>query len=155
MSTATTLNTTLEISSSEFRHQEHIPNRYTCEGDGINPPLAIQNIPEKAKSIVLIMEDPDAPGKIFDHWLVWNIPPKETIEEDSIPGKVGKNSRGKTGYTAPCPPSGTHRYFFKMYALDALLHLEDGADKKTITEALGDHVLAYGELIGLYKKQKQ
>jgi Raf kinase inhibitor-like YbhB/YbcL family protein len=144
----------LNITSPEFTHGGNIPVDYTCEGVGKNPPLNIRDIPKEAKSLALIMDDPDAPGKTFDHWVVWNIPPQETIKEGSIPGDVGKNSRGENRYTGPCPPSGTHRYFFKVYALDALLELEKSADKKRLEQALQNHILAYGELVGNYKKLK-
>lgn len=144
----------LNISSPEFSQGGNIPVDYTCEGSGKNPPVNIKDIPKETKSLVLIVEDPDAPGKTFDHWVVWNIPPQETIKEDSIPGEVGKNSKGENRYTGPCPPSGTHRYFFKVYALDTLLEIKNSAGKKIVEQALQNHILAYGELVGNYKKQK-
>jgi Raf kinase inhibitor-like YbhB/YbcL family protein len=104
--------------------------------------------------MVLIVDDPDAPGGVFDHWTVWNIPPTEVIGEGTVPGITAKNSRGEPRYTGPCPPSGTHRYFFKVYALDAMLELDEGADKKMVEQALHNHVIAYGELIGLFQKHK-
>jgi Raf kinase inhibitor-like YbhB/YbcL family protein len=143
---------TLTITSPAFEHEGHIPMKYSCEGQDINPPLTIKGIPEETISLALIMEDPDAPGGIFDHWVVWNVRPKEVIKEKSIPGITGKNSSGESRYIGPCPPSGTHRYFFKVYALDAFLDLDDDADKKIVEQALHDHVIAYGELMGLYKK---
>jgi Raf kinase inhibitor-like YbhB/YbcL family protein len=143
---------TLRISSPEFMDQGYIPMKFTCEGKNINPPLTIRDIPKETVSLVLIVDDPDAPGGTFDHWTVWNIRPTERIGENLIPGTPGRNSRGENRYTGPCPPSGTHRYFFKVYALDTLLDLDENADKKVIEDALHDHVLAYGELIGLYKK---
>jgi Raf kinase inhibitor-like YbhB/YbcL family protein len=151
----TAVKTSLTISSPAFAHEGYIPSDYTCEGSGKNPPLEIKGIPQEAKSLALIMEDPDAPGKIFDHWVVWNIPPDENIAEDTTPGTLGRNSAGTNNYTPPCPPSGTHRYFFKIYALDAILQVQKGADKITVEKALQSHVIAYGELIGLYKKQKR
>lgn len=143
---------TLTISSPAFGHEGFIPDKYTCEGKNINPPIAIKGIPKQALSLVLIIEDPDAPSGIFDHWAVWNIRPTNKIEENSLPGIAAKNSKGEKRYTGPCPPSGTHRYFFKIYALDTLLDLEDDADKKIIEHALANHVLAYGEMMGLYKR---
>jgi Raf kinase inhibitor-like YbhB/YbcL family protein len=143
---------TLTISSTAFEHDGYIPIKYTCEGKNINPPVTISGIPKDAISLALIIEDPDAPGGIFDHWVVWNIRPTEIIEENSLPGITAKNSRGEYRYTGPCPPSGTHRYFFKIYALDTMLDLDDDADKKMVEQSLHDHVLAYGELMGLYKK---
>ena len=144
---------TLTISSRAFEHGAHIPLKYTCEGEDINPPITVKGIPAEAVSLVLIIEDPDAPGGIFDHWVVWNIAPTELIKENSVPGLSGQNSTGGFGYTGPCPPSETHRYFFKVYALDTLLDLESDTDKKVVEQALHDHVIAYGELMGLYKKE--
>lgn len=144
----------LHISSTAFTNEGYIPADYTCEGEGKNPPVSISHIPKETKSLALIMDDPDAPGSVFDHWVMWNIPPRSTINEGSTPGVVGKNSRGENRYTGPCPPSGVHRYFFKVYALDAMLDIDAGADKRTVEQALENHILAYGELVGLYKKQK-
>src|SRR3989338_8261866 len=98
-----------------------IPSVYTCQGQDISPALGIQNIPDGARSLVLIMDDPDAPMGTWDHWIVYNIPPMDRIAENSIPGIEVKNSFEKLNYGGPCPPSGTHRYFFKLYALDTLL----------------------------------
>lgn len=143
---------TLTISSPEFEHEGYIPMKYTCEGKNINPPVTINGLPKETISLALIMEDPDATGEIFDHWVVWNIRPTQTIGENSLPGIAGKNSKGESRYTGPCPASGTHRYFFKIYALDALLDLDNDVDKKMVEQALHDHVLAYGEMMGMYKK---
>lgn len=144
--------TTLIIGSPEFKHNEHIPKKYTCEGYNVSPPLTIGEIPAGTISMVLIVEDPDAPGGTFDHWVIWNIQPTEVIGKGIVPGVVGKNSKGEHKYTGPCPPSGTHRYFFKVFALDTRLNLDDNADKKMVEQALHNHVLASGEMIGLYKK---
>lgn len=143
---------TLKVSSPAFQHEGYIPSKYTCQGNNINPPVVINGLPKETISLALIIEDPDAPGGIFDHWVVWNIRPTELIAEDSVPGVAAKNSRGECRYTGPCPPSGTHRYFFKVYALDTLLEVDDDADKKIVEQALHDHVIAYGELMGLYQK---
>lgn len=145
---------TLKISSPAFEHESYIPARYSCDGSNTNPPIVVNGIPNGTVSLALIVEDPDAPGKIFDHWIVWNIKPEKLIAEGSVPGKVGKNSLGEYKYTGPCPPSGTHRYYFKVYALDTTLDLEHEVDKKLVEQALKDHVLAYGELMGLYKKKE-
>lgn len=153
-SMATDTNTRLlKIDSPVFKNEELIPSRYTCEGEDINPPLLIGDIPAKAKTLALIMEDPDAPNGTFDHWLLWNIPVAPRIDENSNPGISGKNGFGKTGYGGPCPPSGTHRYFFHVYALDVELDLDAGSDKKTLLDALDNHVLAMGELMGKYQKK--
>ncbi len=144
----------LQVRSVVFSHNGHIPPKYTCEGENINPPLEISNIPGDVKTLALIMEDPDAPKGTFDHWIVWNIPPNAAIAEQSIPGISGTNSFGKTGYGGPCPPSGSHRYFFKVFALDAELDLPAGAGKNELLEAMKDHIIAQGELMGLYQKRK-
>lgn len=100
------------------------------------------------------MEDPDAPKGVYDHWLVWNIPPNEAIAENSKPGMVGRNSFGNIEYGGPCPPSGSHRYFFKVYALDSELDVETGADKQKLENAMKGHVLASGELMAHYQKRR-
>ena len=153
METKTTANT-LTVYSTVFSHKGHIPSEYTCDGKDINPPLEVENIPEGTKSLALIMEDPDAPRGTFDHWLVWNISPNEAISEQTNPGISGTNDFGKTGYGGPCPPSGVHRYFFKVYALDSKLELLAGADKKTLLEAMNGHILSEGEIMGLYQRKK-
>lgn len=144
---------TLKITSPEFEHKGNIPENYTCDGNNVSPPLSIEDLPKETTSMVLIVEDPDAPGGIFDHWVVWNIQPTEVIGKGTVPGIVGKNSKGEKKYMGPCPPSGTHRYFFKVFALDSQLDLDEDADKKIVEQALHDHVLAYGEIMGLYKKK--
>jgi Raf kinase inhibitor-like YbhB/YbcL family protein len=145
----------LSITSTAFNANSSIPSKYTCEGYNINPPLSIGNIPAAAKSLVLIVDDPDAPKGTFDHWVTWNISPgTKSIREDSAPGVQGTNGTGKTGYLGPCPPTGTHHYHFKVYALDTMLDAKPGSDKKTIETAIQGHILAQGELIGLYKKVK-
>ena len=144
----------LTIYSTAFSHNGHIPSEYTCEGKNINPPIEVNNIPEDTKTLALIVEDPDAPRGVFDHWLVWNIPPHETIAEQKNPGISGTNSFGQMGYGGPCPPSGAHRYYFKVYALDTKLDLLAGADKKELLKMMQDHILAEGELMGYYQKTK-
>jgi len=146
--------TTLNISSPAFASKGFIPAKYTCEGENVNPALHVENIPQSAKSLTLIVEDPDAPGGTFDHWIVWNIRPFAMIIEDVVPGVEGKNSFGKTNYRGPCPPTGTHRYFFKVYALDKLLDVKAGAGKMEVEAAMQGHILAQGEIIGMYKKSK-
>jgi Raf kinase inhibitor-like YbhB/YbcL family protein len=143
----------LNISSSAFEDEGIIPSKYTCDGEEINPPLYVENIPEGTQALAIIVEDPDAPNGTFDHWLVWNIPPESIIEENRIPGVSGKNSAGKTGYHGPCPPSGYHRYYFYVFALDKSLDLEGGVDKKTLQAAMQPHILATGSLMGRYKKK--
>lgn len=142
----------LQITSSAFRHNQMIPREYTCQGEDINPPLEISGIPEGTKSLVLIMDDPDAPMGTWDHWLLYDIPPAGKIEENSIPGQQSRNSFGKLDYGGPCPPSGTHRYFFKLYALDAVSSFAKTPTKKELENFVQEHLLAKTELIGLYKK---
>jgi len=145
---------TLIIGSTAFASRDFIPLKYSCEGENISPPVTVANIPTGTKSLALIVDDPDAPGGTHDHWIVWNIPPIETIGENTIPGTVGKNSSGRLKYDGPCPPSGVHRYYFKVYALDTMLGIKAGSDKKTLENAMKNHILGEGELIGLYKKSK-
>ena len=142
----------LTIKSSAFDHESFIPAKYTCEGDNVNPPLEISGIPEEAKTLVLMVEDPDAPRGVFDHWIVWNIQPGTSIAENSIPGVQGENSFGILGYRGPCPPLGTHRYFFKVYALNTKLDLPAGTKKIQLLEAMKDHILTRSEFMGQYQK---
>ncbi len=144
----------LVVKSSAFKENKLIPSKYTCEGDNINPPLTIEGIPEKAESLTLIIEDPDAPAGLFTHWLAWNLPTTGTIKEHSVVGTEGLNSSKRRGYSGPCPPSGTHRYFFKVYALDIRLKVEPMSEKEDVENAMQGHILAQGELIGLYRKSK-
>lgn len=143
----------LIVKSSAFMHNDTIPSKYTCNGANISPPLSIGLIPPNTKSFALIMDDPDAPNGTFDHWIMWNIPPKRSIEENSAPGIQGKNGREESQYTGPCPPSGTHHYHFKVYALDTKLDLKDGSGKKELEKAMEKHIISSGELVGVYKKQ--
>lgn len=143
----------LRITSTAFKPHQSIPAKYTCEGIDINPPIDIDGIPEKAHSLALIVDDPDAPGKTWVHWMVWNIPITHHIKENSIPGEQGLNDFKRIAWGGPCPPSATHRYFIKVYALDSLLQLTSKATKKDLEHAMSEHILAYGELVGLYKKK--
>jgi len=147
--------TSFALRSMAFSHNGHIPIKYSCEGEDINPPLEFVAVPEGAKSIALIMEDPDAPNGVFDHWITWNISPNEAIAEKTNPGISGRNSFGKTGYGGPCPPSGVHRYFFRAYALDIQLDLIAGAGKQDLLDAMSDHVIASAELMGQYSKKSK
>lgn len=144
----------LTIESPAFKNEEMIPQKYTCDGEDINPPLKITGIPPETESLVIIVEDPDAPDKTWDHWLVWNIPPSENIPENTLPGDEGINSFGRQNYGGPCPPSGTHRYFFKVYALNSELKLQEGAKKQILENTMKKNIIAKGELIGLYSKNQ-
>lgn len=143
----------IKVFSSAFAANGSIPVKYTCNGTNVNPPLEFEGIPEEAESLVLIVDDPDAPMKTFTHWIVWNIEPVAKIEEDSIPGVEGMNDFKKIGYGGPCPPSGTHRYFFRVYALDRQLDLKAGAGRKDLEKGMIGHIIAEGELMGKYSKK--
>jgi Raf kinase inhibitor-like YbhB/YbcL family protein len=145
----------MKISSSAFSEGANIPPKFTCDGGDTSPPLKIEGMPAEAKALVLIVDDPDAPGGLFTHWLVWNVDPKtSTFAEGSAPaGTQGKNDFGKTGYGGPCPPSGTHRYYFKIFAVDQQLNLAAGAKRKELDSAMKGHVLAQGQLMGKYARK--
>ena len=142
----------MKLSSPEFENNKFIPSRLTCEGEDVNPALVIENIHSDAKSLALIMDDPDAPMGTWVHWVVYDIPVTSRIDEDSIPGKQGINDFRRLNYGGPCPPSGTHRYYFKIYALDKELGLKEGVSKKALEKAMEGHILDKAELVGLYKK---
>jgi Raf kinase inhibitor-like YbhB/YbcL family protein len=144
----------LSVSSPAFEHNKLIPAKYTCDGEDVSPPLTITGAPEDTRSLVLIVDDPDAPMGTWDHWVVWNIPPTRSIAEDTVPGTEGMNTYRRHSYGGPCPPGGTHRYFFKVYALDTLLSLSSNATKRDVEKAMQGHVLAKGELIGLYRRSR-
>jgi len=145
----------MKITSPAFQHGEEIPSEYTCDSSDVSPELYIEGVSENAKSLVLINDDPDAPGRTWDHWIVFNIPAHVTkIEKGKEPeGVAGTNGWGRTGYGGPCPPSGTHRYFFKLYALDADLDLEEGSTKEDIEAVMAGHIIESAELMGTYKRK--
>ena len=143
----------LTVKSPAFENNTPIPRKYSCDGQEVNPPLTIEGIPTAAKTLTLIVDDPDAARGTFNHWVVWNISPTAKIEENSIPGTEGVNSAAERTYVGMCPPSGTHRYFFKAYALDTRLELKPEATrKKDLEKAMQGHIIAKGELIGLYRR---
>jgi len=147
--------TIMKITSSAFEHNQLMPQKFTCDGDDVNPPLQFSDVPEGTKSLTLVVDDPDAPVGLWVHWTVWNIKSDTTeIVENSVPsgGVEGVTSFGNVGYGGPCPPSGEHRYFFKLYALDTELDLSTESDKEDLEEAIVGHVLDKAELIGLYKR---
>jgi Raf kinase inhibitor-like YbhB/YbcL family protein len=149
-----------DLKSHGFKAQGAIPSKYTCDGKDISPPLSWTGVPHGAKSFALICDDPDAPLKTWVHWVYFDIPPSEnnlpegiSPDENPAPGGThGMNSFGKLGYGGPCPPSGTHRYFFKLYALDTALGLDPGISKKELLKAMEGHILGQTELMGTYKK---
>jgi Raf kinase inhibitor-like YbhB/YbcL family protein len=146
----------MKITSSAFQEGGNIPSKFSCDGADTSPPLQISDIPSGAKSLVLIIDDPDAPSGLFTHWAVWNISPQtNTIDEGSTPkGVQGTNDFGKSGYGGPCPPAGTHRYYFKILALDRELDLPFGAKRGQLDAAMKSHVVAQGELMGRYSRKK-
>jgi Raf kinase inhibitor-like YbhB/YbcL family protein len=146
---------TLVVQSTAFADNGHIPPKYTCDGENSNPPFEISNIPEETRSLAIIMEDPDAPGGLFIHWLLWNVSPEESIAEKTNQGVSGMNDFGKTGYGGPCPPSGSHHYYIKVFALDKELTIAGGENKASLLEHMAGHILATGELVARYKRQTQ
>lgn len=143
----------LIIVSPDFPNEGAIPAKFTCDGEDVNPTLIINGIPEGTKSMALVVEDPDAPLTTFTQWLVWNIPPTETIAENSIPGIQGVNTIGKNPYRGPCPvAAGAQRYSFKIYALNRILTLQPEANRSEFEKAMEGHVLATGELLGEYNR---
>lgn len=151
--TVTSEENAMELTSSAFANQATIPARYTCDGDDISPPLEISGIPSGTISLVLVMDDPDAPAGVWDHWVAFNIEPRDTIPEAIQDlGIAGNNSWGRTGYGGPCPPGGTHRYFFTVYALDTVLDLVTAAGKEDVLTAIEGQVLAEATLMGLYSR---
>jgi Raf kinase inhibitor-like YbhB/YbcL family protein len=146
----------MKITSSAFQEGGNIPSKFTCDGSDTSPPLQITGVPSEAKSLVLIVDDPDAPSGLFTHWLIWNIPPQtNSVAEGSAPkGVQGTNDFGKSGYRGPCPPPGTHRYSFKIFALDRELDLRSGAKRGQVDAAMKGHVIAQGELVGRYARRK-
>ena len=145
------------LTSSAFENGAPIPVEYTADGANTSPPLAISGLPESTISLALIVDDPDAPAGTWVHWVVWNIPVSALkIAAGSVPaGAVqGKNSGGKESYSGPAPPSGKHRYFFKLYALDQMLSLHAGASKRELEHAMEGHVLAQATLVGTYTRKK-
>jgi len=144
----------MEIRSVAFKQMQGIPNEYSCQGKNVSPPLTFHDLPEKTQSIALIVEDPDAPGGTFIHWVAWNWPSSiHAIEAGVAFPDEGINSKGKIGYTGPCPPPGKpHRYFFKAFALDKLLLLPNNSTNKDLVKAMEGHILDQSELVGTYQR---
>jgi Raf kinase inhibitor-like YbhB/YbcL family protein len=151
----------ISLTSSAFASDAAIPQQYTCDGADQSPPLAWETSPENVQSWVLLVDDPDAPRRTFTHWVIYNIPAEQqSLEaaiapEPTLPNGAlqGRNDFGKTGYGGPCPPQGTHRYVFTLYALDTVLDLQPGADKTTLEQAMNGHILAMGQIVATYKRQ--
>ena len=145
---------TMKISSADFQHNGKMPPSLTCDGQDASPELQISDVPKNAKSLALIMDDPDAPRGTWTHWVVFNIPPETTriMKGDEPEGMQGITDFKRVGYGGPCPPSGTHRYFFRVYALDGSLSLKEGATKQQVLDAMQGKVVAQAELVGLYQR---
>jgi Raf kinase inhibitor-like YbhB/YbcL family protein len=152
---------TMNLESTAFTHNDLIPSQYTCDGEDISPPLSWNDPPSTTKSLVLICDDPDAPMQTWVHWVVYNLPPQTRSLSENVPtgkslsggGLQGINDFGKVAYGGPCPPKGTHRYFFKLYTLDTIFNLDAGATKAKVEAAMKGHILAQAELIGRYNRK--
>jgi Raf kinase inhibitor-like YbhB/YbcL family protein len=151
----------MQLKSSAFENGKRIPKKYSCEGEDISPPLEISGVPENAKSLVLIVEDPDVPERIrrdrlYVHWVLYDIDPAtKKIDEGKKVGTLGKTTGGKLNYQGPCPPDREHRYFFKLFALDTKLNFPGGKTREEILKAMEGHIVAQTELLGLYEKSSK
>lgn len=154
--TAVRSGTVMKLTSNAFSNNGDIPMLYTCEGRNVSPQLEISGVVKDAGSLVLIVDDPDASNGTFTHWIVYNIKPNVKVipEGGPIPGLQAKNSAGENKYTGPCPPSGIHRYYFKLYALDTMLNEEDIINKTYLQQAMNKHILDSTELMGKYTKER-
>lgn len=146
----------MKITSSAFQEGANIPSKFTCDAGNTSPPLQIAGVPTGAKSLALIVDDPDAPSGLFTHWMIWNISPQtNAVTEGNMPkGVLGTNDFGRSDYGGPCPPSGMHRYYFRIFALDRELDLPSGAKRSQLDAAMKGHVVAQGELMGRYSRKK-
>jgi len=150
----------IKLTSSAFKDGEQIPRQYTCDGVNVSPPLEWSGVPKSAKTVAIIVEDPDAPSGTWVHWVVYNLPADNIGMVENLPstenlkagGLQGRNDFGNIGYGGPCPPSGTHRYLFRIYALDSDLALKAGATKAEVEKAMEGHIVAQGQLMGTYRK---
>lgn len=150
----------IKIRSSAFKEGEMIPKQYTCDGANISPPLTWDAAPPGTKSFALVSDDPDAPVGTWVHWVIYNLPPDSRGIPENIPfhknlengARQGTNDFREIGYGGPCPPGGTHRYYFKLYALDKVLDLEPGITKAQLLKAMEGHIVAQGQLMGKYKR---
>jgi Raf kinase inhibitor-like YbhB/YbcL family protein len=151
----------INLTSPAFDEGGSIASRYTCDGPGVSPPLSWDSVPSGTQSWTLIVDDPDAPGGTFVHWVIYDLPSDTRRLPEDVPNRQtlssgaqqGVNGAGGVGYTGPCPPSGTHRYFFKVYALDTRLDLDAGATRERLSGAMEGHVLAEGQLMGTYRRR--
>lgn len=143
----------LEITSTAFKQGEFIPEKYTCDGQNATPDIIVKSLPLETKSLAVIVDDPDAPVGTWVHWIAWNILPNSVIKSDKLKGRQGINDFGMRRYCGPCPPRGVHHYHFKVYALDSfLMNLSAHCTKYQLEKAMASNIIAFGELIGLYKR---
>lgn len=142
----------LKFTSTAFKDNSRIPRKYTCDGLNQSPPFDLDNIPEDAKTLAIIADDPDAPINTWVHWVVWNLPVTHHIKENTGLGKHGVNDFSRKFYCGPCPMSGEHHYLFKIYALDVVLNLQDNAKKIHLERAMAGHILAFGQITGIYSR---
>jgi hypothetical protein len=142
----------MNLRSPAFEPNQPIPSKYTDDGNDVSPPLVVEDVPDGAKSLALIVDDPDAPSKTWVHWVVYGIPVVSEINADSVPGTQGQNDFGRRSYGGPAPPSGTHHYHFKLYALDEEVDWEEGLSEDEVEERMSGHVLDQAELIGTYSR---
>jgi Raf kinase inhibitor-like YbhB/YbcL family protein len=151
----------LKLTSTAFVHEASIPSKYTCDGEDVSPLLEWSDLPTDAQTFAIIMDDPDAPVGTWVHWVLYDLPAETRMLPEAVPSgaelpdgsRHGENSWGRTGYGGPCPPSGVHRYFFKLYALDVALDLDAGATKEELLQAMEGHMLAQTELMGTYTRE--
>lgn len=143
----------VKVTSPAFDFGQRIPMKYTCNGQDVNPPLQLRNIPGEAISLAIIVDDPDAPARTWNHWIAWNIPVVNEISEESTLGVSGTNDFRNRGYNGPCPPSGMHRYYFKVYALDDKLSLKPTDKKRKLLNTMKGHIISKGELVGIYSQE--
>ena len=151
----------MKIQSTAFKEGENIPSKFTCDGENISPELSWDDFPDNTKTFAMVVDDPDAPGGTFVHWVLYNIPSDTTnllegTTSKNLPdrAKQGVNHFGDNEYGGPCPPSGTHRYYFKLYALDDEVQLKEGVSKRDLLKAMEGHILAEGQLMGKYERVK-
>ena len=150
---------TMKITSSAFSDGDELPEKYTCDGEGVSPPIQWEGVPAGTKSFVIIYDDPDASSGIWDHWVLYNLPATasslpENMHELPQGTQTGLNSWPDSGYGAPCPPSGEHHYIFHLYALDTMLNLPDKATSKQVREAMKEYILEEATLTGIYKRKQ-
>ena len=146
----------MKVTSSAFSEGQTIPAKYTCDGSDVIPPLDFDDIPPRAVTLALIMDDPDAPMGTWDHWVIWNMPPQQRhVAEGKVPqGIVGRNSWKKNAWGGPCPPDREHRYFFKVYALDRQLDIPPNSTKKDLERAMEGHIIEEAQLMGRYDRER-